>query len=227
MNLERIFIDFIGPLSRTKKGHRAIMVVKDSFSKFVAFFPVRRITAEVVCEVLKTEYFKAYGIPKSLVTDNAKVFKSKRFYDFCFQWGVRRIHTTPYYSQGSLAKRVMRNLKAALKIFHHQTQDRWVQDLHLLTFPFNSAYHESTKMSPSQLFLGRELTTPLENVWELEEINGSVNEREREKFWGQAIWNLRIAQDRVTRKYNEARRDPRFRIGDTVVYRRHVLSSRE
>jgi hypothetical protein len=57
--------------------------------------------------------------------------------------------------------------------------------------------------------------------------NGSVNEREREKFWGQAIRNLRIAWDRVTRRYNEARREPRFRIGDTVVYRRHVLSSRE
>jgi transposase InsO family protein len=134
VNLERIFIDFMGPLSRTKKGHRAIMVVMDSFSKFVAFFPVRRITAEVVCEVLETQYFKAYGIPKSLETDNAKVFKSKKFYDFCFQWGVRRIHTTPYYPQGSLAERDMRNLKAALKIFHHQTQDRWDEDLHLLTF---------------------------------------------------------------------------------------------
>jgi hypothetical protein len=181
VNLERIFIDFMEPLSRMKRGHQAIMVVMDSFSKFVAFFPVWRIMAEVVCEVLETHYFNVYGIPKSLVTDNAKVFKSKRFYDFCFQWGVCRIHTTPYYPQGSLAEMVMRNLKAALKIFHHQTQDRWDEDLHLLTFAFNSACHESTRMSPSQLFLGRELKTPLENMWELEEINGSVDERERER----------------------------------------------
>jgi len=35
--LERVFIDFIGPLVRTKRGNQAILVVLDSFSKFVAF----------------------------------------------------------------------------------------------------------------------------------------------------------------------------------------------
>ena len=86
--LERIFIDFMGPLVRTKKGNQAILVVMDSFSKFVAFYPVRSITSAVVCEVLEHKYFMNYGVPKSLVSDNAKVFKSKLFYDFCFQWGI-------------------------------------------------------------------------------------------------------------------------------------------
>jgi len=51
--LERIFIDFMGPLVRTKKGNQAILVVMDSFSKFVAFYPVRSITSAVVCDVLE------------------------------------------------------------------------------------------------------------------------------------------------------------------------------
>ena len=31
----------------------------------------------------------------------------------------------PYYTQASMAERVMRNLKAALKIFHNQSQRIW------------------------------------------------------------------------------------------------------
>jgi putative transposase len=166
-NLERIFIDFMGPLVRTKKGNQAILVVMDSFSKFLAFYPVRNITSAAVCEVLENKYFMGYGVPKSFVSDNAKVFKSKVFYDFCLRWGIKRINTTPYYPQGSLTERVMRNLKAALKIFHHQSQVRWDENLHLLAFASNAAYHESTTMSPSKLFLGRELNTPLGNVWDL------------------------------------------------------------
>jgi hypothetical protein len=89
-SLDRIYIDFMRPMICTKMGHHAILVVMDSFSKFVAFFRVQRITLAVVCEVLETQYFKAYGILKSLVTDNAKVFKSNMFCDFCFKWGIQR-----------------------------------------------------------------------------------------------------------------------------------------
>ena len=117
--LERVFTDFMGHLVCTKKGNQAILVVIDSFSKFVAFYPVHNITSTTVCNVLGSRYFTAYGVPKSIVSDNAKVFRSKAFYDFCFPWGIKRINTTPYYPQGSLAERANRNLKAALKIFHH------------------------------------------------------------------------------------------------------------
>jgi len=36
--LERVFLDFMGPLTRTRRGHTAILVVMDGFSKFVVFF---------------------------------------------------------------------------------------------------------------------------------------------------------------------------------------------
>ena len=222
--LERIFIDFMVPLVRTKKGNQAILVVMDSFSKFVAFYPVRSITSAVVCDVLEHKYFMNYGVPKSLVSDNAKVFKSKLFYDFCFQWGIKRINTTPYYPQASLAERVMRNLKAALKIFHNQSQRMWDNKLHYLAFAFNSACHESTKMCPSKLFLGRGLNTPLENVGDLTEVLVS-SEEERTKFWTEAIRNLNMARNRVAKRFDVGRKEARYKVGDTVVCQMRTLSS--
>ena len=96
--LERVFIDFMGPLVRTKKGSQAILVVVDSFSKFVAFYPVRQITSAIVCEILESRYFTAYGVPKSIVSDNAKVFKSKAFFIFALNGESKeltQLHTTP------------------------------------------------------------------------------------------------------------------------------------
>jgi hypothetical protein len=73
----------------TKKGNQAILVILDGFSKYVAFHPVKAITPKVVCEAFDRFYFSAYGAPLSVVSDNAKVFKSKAYYDLCFKWQLR------------------------------------------------------------------------------------------------------------------------------------------
>jgi hypothetical protein len=83
----------------------------------------------VVCDCLERVFFPAYGTPVSVVTDNAKVFRCKQVRDLCFRWGITHITATPDYPKGSLAERVNRNLKSALKIFHHESQATWDEDL--------------------------------------------------------------------------------------------------
>ena len=107
--MEKLFIDFIGPLTRTKRGNAAILVVLDAFPKFVFFRAVRRISAQKVCDCLEGIFLPAYGTPISIVTDNARVFCGRMFKDFCFRWGIHHITTTPYYPQVSLAERANRN----------------------------------------------------------------------------------------------------------------------
>jgi hypothetical protein len=58
--LERIFIDFFGPIIRRRKGNIAVLVVLDGFSKFVCMYPVRRISSEVVKTFLLEKFFPAY-----------------------------------------------------------------------------------------------------------------------------------------------------------------------
>ena len=79
--MERLFIDFMGPLVRSKRGNTAILVVVDGFSKFVRFYPTRALTAQVVCDKLGKLYFPAYGTPSSVVSDNAQAFRSRLFRD--------------------------------------------------------------------------------------------------------------------------------------------------
>jgi hypothetical protein len=48
--MERLFIDFVGPLTRTKRGNLAILVIVDAFSKFVVFCPVWKISSQIVSD---------------------------------------------------------------------------------------------------------------------------------------------------------------------------------
>ena len=122
--LEKVFVDFVGPLTRTKRWHSAILAVLDGFSKFVVFYPLRRISSQAVIQSLERNYFPMYGTPQAIVTDNASVFRCKQVRKMCFKWAATHITSTPGYPQGTLVERANRNLKSALKVFHHQSQNR-------------------------------------------------------------------------------------------------------
>ena len=115
--MEMLFIELVGPLIRNKRGHIGILVVVDSFSKFVSFCPVRKMKSSAVSDYLARSCFPVLGVPKSIVSYNALVFCCKVFKDHVLSGGFEQLTTTPYYPQASLAQRVNRNLKAALKIF--------------------------------------------------------------------------------------------------------------
>jgi len=74
------------------------------------------------------------------------------------------------------------------------------EDLHLLAFAFNTAHHSSIKFGPARLFLGTELATPLESVWDLTEANVSENLKKEKRSWTEVIRNLMKERDQVARR---------------------------
>jgi hypothetical protein len=175
---------------------------------------------------LERVYFPVYGTPRLIVSDNARVFCCKQFRDLCFRWGVDHITSTPYYPQGSLAERMNRNLKSALKIFHSHSQSKWDDDLPWLSVAFNTAMHESTKFTLDVLFLGRELKSPLTTRWDLTTDVTDNGDPLKRSFWLEAYQNLRQACNRVALRYNKNRTRHKFQTGDWVMYRKNLVSSK-
>ena len=110
--------------------------------------------------------------------------------DLCFRWGINHYTTIPYYLQASLAGRVNRNLKAALKIFHYEFQVSWDEDLSSLSLTSNTAVHVSHKSTPDKLFLGRELKCTLAFRWDLTPASNGAMGQMPPKFWEIAYENL-------------------------------------
>jgi hypothetical protein len=144
----------VGPLARSKRGILAILAIVNAFSKFVSFYPMKKITSQAVSDCLGRRFVPTYGTPESIVTDKASVLVRRQVKDMCFWWGIPHITTIPYYPQASLAEMVNRNLKLAFRVFHHGSQNSWDEDLTCLSLAFNTAVHESKKCTPDKLFLG-------------------------------------------------------------------------
>jgi len=74
----RLFIDFVGPLTRLKRENIGI------FFLFVSFFPVRKISSQAVLDCLERWYLPTFGTPTSVLTDNASFFCCTKFRYLCF-----------------------------------------------------------------------------------------------------------------------------------------------
>jgi transposase InsO family protein len=93
---QKIFIDYVGKLPRTKAGHQMLLVCVDAFSKFVWLIPVREATSGATIKALRQRIFSAFSVPEVIVSDNATCFASHEFRKFCFKLGIKHVTTTPY-----------------------------------------------------------------------------------------------------------------------------------
>ena len=71
---------------------------------------------KVIISLFQENILRIFGCPKTLLTYNAKAFKSKSMVTFCGQNGIVLKHSTPYYPQGNgLAKSTNKNLIQSIK----------------------------------------------------------------------------------------------------------------
>jgi hypothetical protein len=79
---QKLFIDYVGKLPRTKQGNCTLLVCADAFSKFVWLVPVRKATTEATIKALRTNIFSSFSVPEIIVSDNAQCFLSEEFRQF-------------------------------------------------------------------------------------------------------------------------------------------------
>ncbi len=73
---EKIAVDVIGPLQKTQKGNRFILVICDYATRYPEAYPLREVTAKQVSNAL-LHFFSHVGIPKEVLTDQGTNFMSR------------------------------------------------------------------------------------------------------------------------------------------------------
>lgn len=111
---QRIAMDIVGPLPRTRRGNEYILVISDYATRYPEAIPLRRFTALTVAEELIT-VFARFGIPSEVLTDQGTNFTSQLLGELYRLIGVRCLRTTPYHPQtDGLVERFNRTLKDML-----------------------------------------------------------------------------------------------------------------
>ena len=78
---------------------RNVLVLQDHFSKYVVSYVVKDQTARTAAETLRNGYFRLFGAPAYLVSDQGKAFTGHVIMHLCELYVVQKLRTSPYHAQ--------------------------------------------------------------------------------------------------------------------------------
>jgi transposase InsO family protein len=149
--------DYVGPLTRSKKGNKFLLVVSDWFSKLVLLFPVRAAESKSLVRCMETQVFLKYGVPEILVSDNGAQFTGKQFRELLGRYKVTHWLNAAYHPQSNPAERVNKVVKASIRCYVDSDQRDWDVAVPMIECSLNTVRHASTNFSPYFLNYGREM----------------------------------------------------------------------
>ena len=155
---EKISVDLIGPLSRTNRNNRWVLVANDHFSKRVYTRPLTEKTASKTLTALKSIVFQMGRLPRRVLTDNGLEFASV-FHDWLTSEGIVHNKSAPYSpTTNGLTERSNQSLKNRLKPF--LDTGKWDDILQPVTMQLNLCPNEVTGYSPIEIEYGLQGINP-------------------------------------------------------------------
>ncbi|XP_072169909.1 uncharacterized protein [Diadema setosum] len=223
----KIALDIVGPLPRSKKGNRYILVVCDYATRYPEAVPLPSIEAERVADEL-IRIFSRVGIPHELLSDQGSNFMSLLMKQLCSSLGIKQIRTSPYHPQANgLVERFNATLKDMLKPYTLEGNVTWDDLIPYVLFAYREVPQESTGFSPFELLYGHRVRGPLDVIREAwlgetvpEEglVSYVLNCRERlANITTAAQKNLAQAQKRQKAWYDRKARTKDLQVGDKVL----------
>ena len=132
----RVGMDLTGPLIQSD-GYQYILTMVDHFTKWVETRPLKcKATNEVSRGIFSIYCSK--GAPVQIISDNGGEFRSKLMEYLQEQYNCHLIFTAPYSPQtNGLTESYHKAIKSYLIKSLSGHQDRWVENLELITFSLN------------------------------------------------------------------------------------------
>ena len=225
----RIAMDIVGPLVRSEKGNRFILVVCDYGTKYPEAIPLKTIDAETVANAL-IDIFSRTGIPREVLSDQGSNFMSATIKHLCSLLHIKKLKTSPYHPQANgLVENFNGTLKKMLKCYSDETAKDWDKNIPYVLFAYREAKHETTGFSPFEMLYGRHVRGPLSIVkeeWEdlkREDVKQSaisyiLDARERLKKMTALDNSREISQKEKQKKYFDKKtKDRQLKVHDKVL----------
>lgn len=230
---ERIGLDFVSNLPKTKDGNCHIITLVDYATRWTIAKAVKEMTSDVVVKFLYEEVLMNHGSPYEIITDRGSSFLSETMKQFEEMLDIRHHATSPYHPQSNgLCERMHAMLNHSITTLVEGHPDRWDEYLPQIIFSLRVRTHAVTKFSPFFLLYGyeprlpgdtdppRQSMVPLDEL-EKKELRQEFTARELEDL-GQhraAAYYRSLKQAELMEKKNQSpddKKDHYFEIGDMV-----------
>ena len=224
--LERVAFDILSFPVDTERGNCCVLVISDYFTKWTEAFALRDHKAITVAEVLVTEFFLRYGVPRFLHSDQAPEFMSEVMRELCTLLEIQRTRSCPYRPQSDgLVERFNRTLIDMLAKLCSDNRDDWDDHLPYVMAAYRSSVNESSGCSPNLLMFGREVTFPIDLIYPsldrplytchtdyVRWVQGALQDS-----FDRVRDNLKVAAQRQKKVYDGRAKDHEFSEGEWVL----------
>ena len=224
---QRIAMDVIGPLPRSRSGNRYILTIYDYATRYPEAIALPSTEASRIAKELVL-LFSRVGIPEEILTDQGSNFMSVLLQEIYQPLGISRIWTSPYHSlTDGLVERFNGTLKAMMKKFTSKNKKKiGMNTCHICFLHTGNLLRSPLGCPPFELLYGRRVRRPLDvlrEVWTEEsekttEITHLVQMRERlEEMSSLVRANSARAQKRQKKSYDVKMKEQLLEVGDEVL----------
>lgn len=215
---QTIHIDHLGPLEKSGKGFKHILLIVDGFTKFVRLYPCKSTTTEEALKHLNG-YFRSYSNPKRIVSDRGS-FTSNKFITALKELDIQHVLVAVATPRANgQAERINRLL---IPIITKTTisNNTWNETLQSAEYAINNTVNRSTNSTPSKLLFGiNQNNKSCDRIREMLETL-SAEERDFPTIRQQASDAIKVLQDENSEAYNRKRKPPnQYAEGDYVMIR--------
>jgi hypothetical protein len=153
---DQVAMDTIGPLPDSREGHKYILVIIDTFSRWVELLPIPDVSAVTAADSF-LQFIGRYGTPCSILTDNGTQFINQTVEHLTALLNVDHLKTQAYsHEENGIVERankeVLRHLRAIM--YDKKIVEEWSKYLPFVQRIMNSSVHSATQISPMTLIYG-------------------------------------------------------------------------
>jgi hypothetical protein len=144
-------------MPESARGHKYLLVLIDSFSRYLDVYPIHNLTAEQALACF-TQFSGNFGIPSHLCCDNGTQFYGI-FREFMALLNVNHFTTQEYsHQENSIVERANKEILTTLRalVLERRLKDDWDILCHVAKRIINSRVHSAIGIAPADLvFAGR------------------------------------------------------------------------
>ena len=167
----RVHIGFAGPFLNSM-----FLILIDAHSKWIEVFQMTSTTSSAVIQRLRT-VFAQFGLPETVVSDNAPNFVSTEFETFLSKNGIAHVTSSPYHpASNGLAERAVQTFKQGMKKLNEGSLS---EKIARFLFSYRITPQSTAGVSPGELLQGRKLRSRLDLL--RPDISARVNKKQQQQ----------------------------------------------
>lgn len=216
--MHTVHIDHMGPFPKSIKGNQYILVIIDSFTKFVVVKMSKTLRSTETVAALR-EAFAILGYPERIISDRGVSFTSRYFKEFCVTHKIRHIlNAIAAPRANGQVERVNRTLLDAIRTSTNEPST-WDSAIPEIVMGINHTINDTTKFSPYELMFAHKKSL-------VPELSGKGKEISCQNKRAIASGNIWKKQEYMRKKCNENRKDARkYRKGELVLWNNAFTNS--